>query len=53
MVVEGGDGVYVCPGHVAAVAWGVHDFVQVTDRELCRMCFEGWKAVPEVNGSAM
>jgi hypothetical protein len=43
------DGVYVCPGRVTSVAGGVHNFVKVIDRELCRVCFDGWEAVAEFN----
>jgi hypothetical protein len=44
----GGNSVDVCPCHVASVARGVHNFVSVTDCELCRVGFEGGEAVAEV-----
>jgi hypothetical protein len=45
--------VNVCSGHVASVAGGVHDFVEVAYCELCCVGFEGGKAVAEVGGWAV
>jgi hypothetical protein len=53
MVVEGGYGVYVCPGKVASITWGAHDFVKVASRELFRVLFKGWEAVAEFGGGAV
>jgi hypothetical protein len=44
----GGYGVNVCSSHVASIAWGVHDFVEVADCELCGVGFKGGEAVAEV-----
>jgi hypothetical protein len=35
------------------VAGVVHDFVRVVDCELCRVCFEGRKAVVEFNSAVV
>jgi hypothetical protein len=41
MMVFGGDGVDMVAGHVVTVPGCVHDFMEVTDIELCLACFEG------------
>jgi hypothetical protein len=38
-------GAYVCSGHVASISGGVHDFVEVTNGDLCGMGFEGKESV--------
>ena len=43
--VRGGDGVSVCSSHVASIARGVHDFVEVADCELCGVGFKGGETV--------
>jgi hypothetical protein len=53
MVVLGGDGANVCSGHVASVSGVVHDFVEVANRELCDVGFEGGEAVAKVGGWAV
>jgi hypothetical protein len=42
-----------CSDHVAYVAKDVHNFVSVTDSELCCVGVEGGKAVPEVGCGAV
>jgi hypothetical protein len=44
----GGDGVNVCSSHVASIARGAHDFVEVADCELCGVDLKGRKAIAEV-----
>jgi hypothetical protein len=43
----------VCPSHVAPIAWGVHDFAEVANRELRRVSFEGGETVTKCNGLAV
>jgi hypothetical protein len=43
----------VCSCHVASASKGVHNLVEVTDRELCGMGFEGGEAVAEVECGAV
>jgi hypothetical protein len=51
--VSGGYGVNVCSSHVASIARGVHDFVEVADCELCGVGLKGRKAITEVRGRAV
>jgi hypothetical protein len=53
VIVKDEDGLYVCHGHVASVAGCVHNFIKVVDRELCRVCFDGWEAVAEFGDGAV
>jgi hypothetical protein len=41
-------GVNVCSSHVASIARGVHDFVEVADCESCGVGLKGRKAIAEV-----
>jgi hypothetical protein len=38
---------------VASIARGVHDFVKVTDFELCGVGFKGREAISEVSGGTV
>jgi hypothetical protein len=44
----GGYGVNVCTSHVAFIARGVQNFVEVADCELCSVSLKGRKAIAEV-----
>ena len=38
----------VCSSHLASIARGVHDFVEVADGALCGVGLKGRKAIAEV-----